>query len=96
MSTAICQDCERGYKLNLTVPDAWWKQICPGEYSPGGGSMLCAPCIMARLENLGDGTAWIIQPVMSGSDLVCLNILMDAMKLMQERLIQFRANVNTT
>ncbi len=87
-----CQDCGRQYTLNLTIPDIWWEQICPGEYEPGGGGMLCAQCSMRRLELLDNGVGWIMQPAATGADLVCLNILLDAMKLMQDRLIRFRDN----
>lgn len=90
-----CPDCNEEHRLILLIPDSWWRQISPS--GDEGGGELCARCIMKRLENLDSGTEWIAQPAaQGGADLVCLNILLDALKRMQDRLIQFRRSEAST
>lgn len=46
-----CQGCSRRYELDLVIPDDLWAAIRPEGKSEGAG-LLCAPCIVKKLEDL--------------------------------------------
>jgi len=48
-----CQNCGRKYKVDLVVSSEIWEKITPKPDQPGAG-MLCGPCIMERVETLGE------------------------------------------
>lgn len=46
--SCICQNCGNYYKIDLNVSDHHWQLIKPKSNNEGG--LLCAPCIMGKLE----------------------------------------------
>ena len=44
----LCQDCGTEYRIDLIIPDKYWKVIRPKIIEDAG--LLCGLCIMKRLE----------------------------------------------
>ena len=47
----LCQGCGRVYRLDLILSNSLWERIKPPK-KPEGAGLLCAECIVARLEAL--------------------------------------------
>ena len=48
----ICQCCMQKYKIDIMIPDHYWKIISPKAF-PGG--LLCGKCIIDKLEQMNHG-----------------------------------------
>jgi len=57
-----CQCCGRHYRIDVMIPDYLWERIKPmGE--PVGSGLLCGPCIMASIEEIGEFAAWKLERI---------------------------------
>lgn len=54
-----CQGCWALFRVDVIVPDALWDRIKPAGKAEGAG-LLCGPCILARLEALGEFAAYFL------------------------------------
>jgi hypothetical protein len=52
-----CHSCGRKYKTDLIVPDEIWDKIKPAGSIREGG-LLCGTCIITRIENISEYSAW--------------------------------------
>lgn len=52
-----CQECGKLFKVDLMVPDNIWEKIKP-ETKESGGGLLCASCIMKKIEEISDYDYW--------------------------------------
>lgn len=57
-----CHACGRRYRVDLVVPDPLWLRIRPpGPVVEAG--LLCGPCVMERVEALGEFGAFALMEV---------------------------------
>lgn len=47
----VCQNCGKEYKIDLNISDELWEQIKPKGKTKGAG-LLCGSCIMEKLEDI--------------------------------------------
>ena len=50
----ICQSCGDEYLVSMMLPDVWWNAIRPSG-KPLGAGLLCARCIIDKIESIGEG-----------------------------------------
>jgi glycyl-tRNA synthetase (class II) len=55
-----CQECGSKYKVDLLIPDELWERIKPEGKSEGAG-LLCGSCIMKKLEEILDYSAFYLE-----------------------------------
>lgn len=55
----ICQSCGNEYQTAMMLPDVWWNAIRP-KGKPLGSGLLCAHCIVDKLESIGKGNKALI------------------------------------
>lgn len=51
-----CHDCHQRYRVDVILPDELWQRI--GIVAPG--ALLCGPCVLARVESLGEFAAFAL------------------------------------
>ena len=57
-----CHGCGRKFRVDVNIPDELWREIRPDPRRPPAAGLLCGPCIMERIEAMGQYGAYDLTP----------------------------------